>query len=341
MTRSVGRSARSKGRDRNSEQQVGSTVVGGGPSNFGGRDSEGGDLSTDPGNLWDAVQVSDQAILGFMRTVAAASILDLAERLGVTDTAVRQRLTRLMDRGLVERFAVREGRGRPKHVYRLTESGQRASGANLEDLAVALWMEVASLPDETLRDRLMQGVIDRLVALYLPEVVGTSVEQRLRSVVELFNRRGIPFAFERMDDGAAVTTPCGEQPYVAGRLVVVGCPYPGLKDQSRWVCRMEQQLFQRLVGVPLVDVTQPHGGGCCSFVPASGVSLGKSAPGDDSHGAGECGIGGQPPRDSMSPAAGSPIFGSSGVTSCGGGNCGCKTTSTAMSFSQHRSSSGS
>ena len=336
MTRSVDRSARSKGRDRNSEQQVGSTVVGGGPTNFSGRDSEGGDLSTDPGNLWDAVQVSDQAILGFMRTVTAASILDLAERLGVTDTAVRQRLTRLMDRGLVERFAVREGRGRPKHVYRLTESGQRASGANLEDLAVVLWMEVASLSDEVLRDRLMQGVIDRLVALYLPEVVGTSVEQRLRSVVELLNRRGIPFAFERLDHDLSGTTPDGDETYVAGRLVVLGCPYPGLKDQSRWVCRMEQQLFQRLVGVPLVDVTQPHGGGCCSFVPAAGVSLRKSAPGEDGHGANECGTGGQLPWDSMSPGIGSP-----GVGNCGGGNCGCKTNPTAVPFSQHRSSSGS
>jgi predicted transcriptional regulator len=189
------------------------------------------------GDGFDAVQVSDQAIMAHMRTQSGTSILDLAEKLSVTDTAVRQRLNRLMDRGLVERYAVREGRGRPKHVYRLTEAGVRASGANLDDLAVALWQELISLDDHELRERLLRRVVDRLAARYAAEVYGATPEQRLRSVVEIFNRRGIPFAFERVTRGVPVGVPGGVpggQPVdgpgsgeTVGRLVVLGCPYPG------------------------------------------------------------------------------------------------------------------
>jgi DeoR family suf operon transcriptional repressor len=215
----------------------------------------------------EAIQVSDQAIMSLMRTHAGTSILELAERLAVTDTAVRQRLARLMDRGLVERFAVREGRGRPKHVYRLTEAGQRASGANLDDLAVALWQELVALEDAELRERLLRRIVGRLTVRYAPEVHGLTAEQRLKSVVELFNRRGIPFAFERAS---------GSSTGSMGRLMVLGCPYPGLKDEHRLVCRMEQMLFDSLIGVPMEDVTGSHGGGCCSFVPLR--TRGRDAP---------------------------------------------------------------
>jgi len=236
----------------------------------------------------ELVQVSDQAIMARMRTQSGTSILELAERLSVTDTAVRQRLTRLMDRGLVERFALREGRGRPKHVYRLTEAGQRASGANLDDLAVALWQELVELEDSQLRERLLRRVVSRLIAKYSAEVFGTTAEERLKSVVELFNRRGIPFAFERSvmpaagsasaaagsaSAAAGSTGPAAGGPLI-GRLVVLGCPYPGLKEDQRLVCRMEQLLFQGLIGVPLEDVTDGRGEGgnaCCSFVPLQGA----------------------------------------------------------------------
>lgn len=238
-------------------------------SPFGGSRGSVGAFSEVANDGFDTVQVSDQAIMSHMRTQAGTSILNLAEKLQVTDTAVRQRLARLLDRGLVERFAVREGRGRPKHVYRLTEAGQRASGANLDDLAVALWQELVSLEDVELRERLLRRIVARLVVRYLPEVYGDTSEQRLKSVVDLFNRRGIPFAFE---PGSVAGSASNSTDFSMGRLVVLGCPYPGLRDDQRLVCRMEQMLFQGLIGVPMEDITKGHGHGCCTFVPLRGVA---------------------------------------------------------------------
>lgn len=201
------------------------------------------------------VQVSDQALLDLMRSEDSFGVGELAEHLGVTDTAIRQRLTRLMDRGFVQRVAVREGRGRPKHLYRLTEAGMRESGANLEDLAVALWQELIELDDSELRQRLISRVVDRLAQRYAMEVVGETPEQRMKSVVDLFNRRGIPFSLEQVT-GAS------------NRLKILGCPYPGLAGSDRYVCQMEQMLFQRLIGASVESIScDVSESGCCEYVP--------------------------------------------------------------------------
>ncbi len=85
---------------------------------------------------------SDEGLMDLLRREPALRIADLSRRMGVTATAVRQRLTRLMGAGLVEREAKTAGRGRPSHRYRLTEKGRAQSGSNVGDLAVALWQEV-------------------------------------------------------------------------------------------------------------------------------------------------------------------------------------------------------
>ena len=73
--------------------------------------------------------------------------------MGVTATAVRQRLQRLMAEGLIERHTERKGRGRPNHRYSLTEKGERSAGTNFSDLAVVLWEEIKAVddPDDSAR----------------------------------------------------------------------------------------------------------------------------------------------------------------------------------------------
>ena len=60
---------------------------------------------------------SDGPLLEMLRVEGQIGISDLEAGLGVTATAVRQRLERLMRAGLVERSTVARGRGRPSHAY--------------------------------------------------------------------------------------------------------------------------------------------------------------------------------------------------------------------------------
>src|SRR3954464_14573770 len=104
---------------------------------------------------------SDKAILDLLRKRDSLTVSELAEAIGVTATAVRQRLTRLLAHGMIRRHATKEGRGRPSHHYALTEKGQRETGANFADLAIALWHEVRAIKDPEIRRGLLQRISSR------------------------------------------------------------------------------------------------------------------------------------------------------------------------------------
>ena len=101
-----------------------------------------------------------------LRRNGAVTISALVAEMGVTATAVRQRLQRLMADGLIERQAERKGRGRPNHRYSLTEKGEQSAGNNFADLATVLWEEIKSVEDPEIRRGLLKRIAGRLAERY-------------------------------------------------------------------------------------------------------------------------------------------------------------------------------
>src|SRR5271154_7120074 len=101
---------------------------------------------------------SDSGLLDLLRERGPLGITALATATKVTPTAVRQRLSRLMNQGLIEREVTRAGRGRPSHRYLLTARGERSAGTNFADLAVVLWQEIRAVKDIEVR----RGLFRRL-----------------------------------------------------------------------------------------------------------------------------------------------------------------------------------
>jgi predicted ArsR family transcriptional regulator len=195
---------------------------------------------------------SDRALIELLRQMPAMTVGQLVDSLGVTATAVRQRLVRLMALRLVSRSQTAVGRGRPSHHYELTEKGRQAANNNLGDLAVVLWEEVQQIADPELRRKVISGVVERLAKKYEKQMQGETIEERMRSFSQLFAEREIPVAVEHKD-GLPV-------------IKVSGCPYPTLADDNRDICEMEQKLLERMIGHP-VDLCQcqQDGDRCCSF----------------------------------------------------------------------------
>src|SRR5262245_38439156 len=109
---------------------------------------------------------SDQGVLDVLRKSGPLSVADLAVQTRVTATAVRQRLTRLLAQGDIERKTEKGGRGRPSHRYQLTDQGRRKSGSNFADLAMVLWEEVREIKDPEVRRGLLSRISKRLAELY-------------------------------------------------------------------------------------------------------------------------------------------------------------------------------
>src|SRR3972149_2436589 len=125
---------------------------------------------------------SDADFLDLLRTTGPLSVAELADAMEVTPTAVRQRLTRLMSQEIIQREAIRNGRGRPKHRYWLTDKGLRMTGSNFADLAMAVWKEVRALVDPELRREMLRRIAKALARGYANQIHGTTPLERLRSV---------------------------------------------------------------------------------------------------------------------------------------------------------------
>jgi DeoR family transcriptional regulator, suf operon transcriptional repressor len=202
-----------------------------------------------------ATETSDVGLLDLLRKQGPMSVAQLTTAMEVTATAVRQRLTRLLAQGDIEREAQRISRGRPMHRYELTEKGRRRAGANFADLAIALWQEIREIKDPEVRRGLLQRIGGRLASLYASRIRGSTTEEKLESLAEMFRERQIPFDVERRND----------LPLLQARA----CPYPELAEQDRSVCSMERMMFSELVGENLkLSNCRLDGHNCCTFEPS-------------------------------------------------------------------------
>jgi DeoR family suf operon transcriptional repressor len=200
-------------------------------------------------------ETSDKAVLDFLRREGAVTIGALVAEMGVTATAVRQRLQRLMADGLIQRQAERKGRGRPNHRYSLTEKGERAAGTNFGDMASVLWDEIKSVEDPEIRRGLLKRIAGRLAERYRNEVGGKTLSERMTALADVMGERDIPF---QVDHTAALPV-----------LSALACPYPDLARRDRGVCTMEKMMLSEILGANVrLSECRLDGATCCTFTPS-------------------------------------------------------------------------
>lgn len=162
---------------------------------------------------------------------------EMAAETGVTGTAVRNRLARLLGAGLVERHTRQDGRGRPKHAYQASVEAHKRLGQNYADLAVALWEEMMSaVEDRKLRRTLFTRITERLAELYRSQVNGEGWEGRLAQLSGLLQGRGVEAEVAR--EGA-------DRPAF---LRQHSCPYYELAELDRAICALERKMFEKVLG---------------------------------------------------------------------------------------------
>jgi len=108
-------------------------------------------------------ETTDKTLLDLIRRHGPLTIHQIVTHLGVTPTAVRNRLTRLVASGMVERTTEPGGRGRPKHTYRASVAAHKSLGQSYTDLALVLWDEMMStVEDRKLRRAIFSRITERL-----------------------------------------------------------------------------------------------------------------------------------------------------------------------------------
>ena len=190
-----------------------------------------------------AVDRNDQEFLEQLHRMCGGSVQEICDAVGVTATAVRQRLTRLEGDELVVRETVKSGRGRPRHVYRVSDAGLRHLGENYRDLALVLWRAIHQVDNSTVRVSLLAAVRDEFVNKYGRVNKNRPLKIRVQQLQEQLVSRGYDFEFDA-EEGLPV-------------LRETSCPYQDLATLDPSICEMESDVFSRILNAD-VSLTQ-----CC------------------------------------------------------------------------------
>lgn len=198
----------------------------------------------------------DQLVLDLLRRQEGLSVTDLMERLEVTATAIRQRLDRLEESGLIERRKQGVGRGRPSFNYFLTGKGARQAGVTYSDLAIALWNEVNSIESQEVKAALMGRVSDRMGGAFRELLADGPLDDRMQMMAGLLSNRKIPTC---LTSGSGLPI-----------LEVQACPYPDLvgSNHDRSVCNLETKVLSTALGQEMeLSQCRLDGHSCCQFKP--------------------------------------------------------------------------
>jgi predicted ArsR family transcriptional regulator len=198
------------------------------------------------------IDKKDRQFLDELHRLGGGTIQEICDDQGVTATAIRQRLSRLQGQALITRDAERFGRGRPRFVYHLTDAGHRALGENYSDLAMVLWNSIRNIEDDATRSLLLGNVQDEMIRRYGRSVVGKRISERFQELGQELGNRGFQVEIDNS----------GDLPILREN----SCPYWDLASTDPEICRLEQSVFEKILGTS-VDLMKCSldGENCCEF----------------------------------------------------------------------------
>ena len=206
----------------------------------------------------DAEQVPERTktrLLELLKRHGPQTAQALAARLQITTPAARRHLSDLQVQTLVQSQIEKPGgRGRPQHVFRLTDHGdERAFPKTYSALCLDLLQEVSQLYGPDAPTRVLQARSDRLGAWLSSELPPSwSLPARLARLAELLSELGFDASVEEREG--------------AWYLVQRNCPTLQVARAHKSLCASEINMYVELLGMAVER--EEHiacGQSCCRY----------------------------------------------------------------------------
>jgi predicted ArsR family transcriptional regulator len=198
-----------------------------------------------------------------------STVAELAERLGLTQAAVRRHLDALVADGVVEArdrpvYGTRT-RGRPAKAFALTDCGRDAFDQSYDQLAVDALRWIAEREGgEQAVAAFARARIAAQAGAYRRAVEEAAPEQRTEALAKALSADGYA--------ATARSAPVGEQ------LCQHHCPVAHVAEQFPQLCEAETEFFAELLGTHVQRLaTIAHGDGVCTtFIPKGAATAGAA-----------------------------------------------------------------
>ena len=196
-------------------------------------------------------------ILQLLKMRAGMTVGQLTEALHISQMGVRQHLAILEAEGLIEYYRERQGRGRPRHIYQLTDEANSLFPTTYANFAVGLMHEVAKFNGPGFINKVFRGRMKAQLETYQRRLEGKTLCERVKELARIRDEEGYMARFDE-----------NENDYV---LVEHNCPIAVIAQEYPYVCEIELALFRQSLGAKIVREEHLMQGShrCCYRIPKS------------------------------------------------------------------------
>lgn len=177
----------------------------------------------------------------------------LARELGISKAAVGQHLIALERDGLVARSELVKTRGRPSHLYVLTESGLHVFPKHYDWFARLLLEHYLKSFGSESTQKILYQLGQKLAENFSARLAGKKDNERLQEVVAIMSELG--YEAELVADA--------DPPFIRA----FNCIYHHLAKENPEVCFLDLGLLDALLGRVEHRECMVRGGLCCAFCP--------------------------------------------------------------------------
>lgn len=188
-----------------------------------------------------------QNILQYLLKQGQATAHQLAQDLEISTQAIRRHLNELDADGLIEYKSVKQGMGRPQHLYYLSPQGRdRLSPHKYGDFAVSFLDTLAETAGEEQVSKVLEKQWQRKAAEYRDRLGKGTLNQRIAKLVQLRKDEGYMAELHQV-------SPKNKQQFV---LVEHNCAISEVAESYPSICGHELEMFAAVLPDCIVTRTQ-------------------------------------------------------------------------------------
>lgn len=196
-----------------------------------------------------------ELVLRTLLSQPRCTIIDLAEKVGISPISVRHHIASLEAEGLIASEDERHGVGRPRQVFFLTETGIEQFPTRYVRLTIRLLEHLKETMPAAMINKLFTQMAEDLARDLADgtEMKNLTIQERLNLVKDLLRREGFNIEWEQNEDGYQIHE--------------ASCPFYYIGQNHPEVCTVDQILISKVLSVPTEKVKCIlNGDSSCTYI---------------------------------------------------------------------------
>ncbi|MBA4542113.1 transcriptional regulator [Thermoactinomyces daqus] len=173
-------------------------------------------------------------IMMMLKTEGALTVGEIAERLGVTEMAVRRHINTLERDGLIATKLLRQAMGRPTNQYYLTEKSEDCFPKSYSNFTLDLLQDLEENHGLEMIEQVFRSREKRLTEEYQADFSGKSLDEKVELLAKIQDSKGYMVEVNKQEDGSY-------------RLVEYNCPIAQVANRYNHACKCEINWFKKLL----------------------------------------------------------------------------------------------